>query len=193
MCGGKIKILPQPPHGPPGKLRGDHSPHGYIEPAFFGAFIAGGTRRSWREVEDRGQDNGGCQRVIKLVEEIVDDPAAKENIDAQSDQVDGEPYQQVNPRGGIANHAIPEIRLGLAVVRNVRAGLAAGKASGESAPDADGGYGCQPYPMAAVRAMRIEISCKVAGENPENPYPDGDVEHAVIILVLFTFNDFFHE
>jgi hypothetical protein len=30
-------------------------------------------------------------------------------------------------------------------------------------------------------------------ENPEDPYPDGDMEHAVIVLVLFTFNDFFHE
>jgi hypothetical protein len=33
----------------------------------------------------------------------------------------------------------------------------------------------------------------MAGENPENPYPDGDVEHAVIVLVLFTLNNFFHE
>jgi hypothetical protein len=33
----------------------------------------------------------------------------------------------------------------------------------------------------------------MAGKNPEHPNPDGDVEHAVIVLVLFTFNDFFHE
>jgi hypothetical protein len=41
--------------------------------------------------------------------------------------------------------------------------------------------------------MRIKISREMAGKNPEDPYPNGDVEHAVIILVLFTFNDFFHE
>jgi hypothetical protein len=78
-------------------------------------------------------------------------------------------------------------------VRNVRAGLAAGKTSGESAPDADCGYDCQPDPVTAVRAMGVKIGGEMAGENPEHPYPDGDVEHAVIVLVLFPFNDFFHE
>jgi hypothetical protein len=47
--------------------------------------------------------------------------------------------------------------------------------------------------MTAVWAVRIKISRKMAGENPEHPYPDGDVEHTVVVLVLFTFNDFFHE
>jgi hypothetical protein len=41
--------------------------------------------------------------------------------------------------------------------------------------------------------MGVKIGGEMAGENPEHPYPDGDVEHAVIVLVLFPFNDFFHE
>ena len=48
------------------------------------------------------------------------------------------------------------------------------------------------FTVTAIRAVRIKNSGKMAGENPEHPYPDGDVEHTVIVLVLFTFNDFFH-
>jgi len=191
--GRKIKILPQPPHGPAGKLRGDNSPYGNVKPALFRAFIAGGTGRARSEAQDRGKNNDRCQRIIKLVEEIVDDPAAKEKVDDQADQVDGERHQQVNPRSGVADHAIPEIRFGLTVMRDVGSRLAAGEASCESAPDTGGGYNRQPDPVAAVRAVRIKISRKMARENPEYPYPDGDVEHAVVVLVLFTFNDFFHE
>jgi hypothetical protein len=47
--------------------------------------------------------------------------------------------------------------------------------------------------VTAVRAVRIKIGGQMAGENPEDPYPDRNMEHAVIVLVLFTFNDFFHE
>jgi hypothetical protein len=47
--------------------------------------------------------------------------------------------------------------------------------------------------VTAVRAVGVKISGKIPGQNPEHPDPDGDVEHTVIILVLFTFNDFFHE
>jgi hypothetical protein len=78
-------------------------------------------------------------------------------------------------------------------MRDVRPGLAAGKTARESAPGTDGSYNRQPDPVSAVRAMGIEIGCKVAGQNPENPDPDGDMEHAVIVLVLFTLDNFFHE
>jgi hypothetical protein len=76
-------------------------------------------------------------------------------------------------------------------MRDVRPGLAAGEASGESTPDTDGGYDGKPDPMAAVRAVRIKISSKMAWKNPEYPYPNGDMEHTVIVLVLFTFNETF--
>jgi hypothetical protein len=78
-------------------------------------------------------------------------------------------------------------------MRNVRPWLAAGKASRKSAPHANGGHDGKPNPVTAIRAVRVKIGREMAGENPENPYPDGDVEHAVIVLVLFTFNNFFHE
>src|SRR6476646_9562600 len=191
--GRKVKIFSQPPHGPAGKLRGDHSPHGNIKPALFCAFIAGGTGRARRKVQDRGKNNNRSQRVIKLVKELIDDPAAKEKVDGQADQIDGEWHQQINPCRGVTYHAIPEIRFGLAVMRNVRLGLAAREPPSESTPDTNGGYNRQPDPVAAVRAVRVKISRKMAGKNPENPYPNGDVEHTVIVLVLFTFNDFFHE
>jgi hypothetical protein len=47
--------------------------------------------------------------------------------------------------------------------------------------------------MTTVGAMRIKSSGEVAGQNPEDPDPDRDVEHAVIVFVVLTFNDFFHE
>jgi hypothetical protein len=46
--------------------------------------------------------------------------------------------------------------------------------------------------MATIRAMSIQGSGEMAGKNPENPDPDRDVQHAVIVFISFTFNDFFH-
>jgi len=143
-------------------------------------------------VKSRKHD-GRSQRVIEFREQIIDDPAAKEKVDDQADQVDSERHQQINPGSGIANHPIPEIRFGLAVVRDVRARLAAGKTSGESAPDANGGHNRKPDPVTAVRTVGVQRRGEMARENPEYPYPDRDVQYAVIVLVLFTFNDFFHE
>jgi hypothetical protein len=40
--------------------------------------------------------------------------------------------------------------------------------------------------------MSIEISREMAGENPEGPDPDGDVQYAVIIFVPFALNNFLH-
>jgi hypothetical protein len=78
-------------------------------------------------------------------------------------------------------------------VGNLRPRLAARQPPSESAPDANCGYDYQPDPVTAIRAMGVKIGGEMAGKNPEHPNPDGDVEHAVIVLVLFTFNDFFHE
>src|SRR5689334_3263780 len=114
-------------------------------------------------------------------------------MNGQTDQINGKRHQQVNPRGGIANHSIPKVRLRLSIVRDVRPGLAAGEIAGKSAPDADGGYNRQPDPVAAIRAMRVKVRGEVARENPEDPYPDRDVEHPVVVFVSLTFNDFFHE
>jgi hypothetical protein len=47
--------------------------------------------------------------------------------------------------------------------------------------------------MPAVWAMGIEIGREMAGKNPENPDPDRDMEHTVIVFVLFTLDNFFHE
>jgi hypothetical protein len=78
-------------------------------------------------------------------------------------------------------------------MRDVRPGLATGEIAGKSAPYADGGYYGKPDPVAAIRTVRVEISSEVARENPEDPYPDRDVEHPIVVFVSFTFNDFFHE
>jgi hypothetical protein len=47
--------------------------------------------------------------------------------------------------------------------------------------------------VAAVRAVRVERSGKVAGKDPENPDPDRYVENPIVILISFPFDDFFHE
>ena len=46
--------------------------------------------------------------------------------------------------------------------------------------------------MPAVWAVSVKVSREMAGENPENPDPDGNMQHTVIVLVSFTLNDFFH-
>jgi hypothetical protein len=38
----------------------------------------------------------------------------------------------------------------------------------------------------------VKGSGKMAGKNPENPDPDRHMQHAVIVFVSFTLNDFFH-
>jgi hypothetical protein len=78
-------------------------------------------------------------------------------------------------------------------MRDVRPGLATGEIAGKSAPDADSGYYGKPDPVAAIRTMRVEIRCEMARKNPEDPYPDRDVEHPVVVFIFLTFNDFFHE
>jgi hypothetical protein len=47
--------------------------------------------------------------------------------------------------------------------------------------------------VTTVRAVRIERRREMAGKYPEDPDPDRDMEHAVIVLVLLTLDDFFHE
>jgi len=79
------------------------------------------------------------------------------------------------------------------VVRDVRARLTPGQSAGQSTPCDERQDNRQPDPVPTVRAMSIKCRGKMAGQNPKNPYPDGDMEHAVVILIFFTVNDFFHE
>src|SRR5262249_7015507 len=101
--------------------------------------------------------------------------------------------QQVDPCRGVANDAIPEVGLGLAVMRDIRAWLTAGKPAGESAPGTDGNDDHQPDPVAAVRAVRVERGGEMPGKNPENPDPERNMQDAVVIFVSFPSDDFFHE
>lgn len=193
VLGREIKELSHAPHGPAGNLGGNHGPDRHVKPALFRTLVARRAAGAGREVERGGNHNRKGKWIVKLEVKIVDDPASGEKVNSQSDQVDGERHQQVDPRRGIADDAIPEIGLRFAIMRDVRARLAAGKPAGISAPRADGCYDGEPDPMAAVRAVSVEIGRKMAGQDPENPYPDGYVQHAVIILVSFTLNNFFHE
>ena len=40
--------------------------------------------------------------------------------------------------------------------------------------------------------MSVKVGGKMPGKDPENPDPDRNVHHAVVVLVSFTLNDFFH-
>src|SRR5579864_7959124 len=113
---GKIKEFSQSPHGPAGKLRRNDHPDSHVKPAFFRSFIARGSSGARREIEDCGKNNERGQRIVQLHEEIVDDPATGEKVDGQADQVDGKRYEQVDPSRGVANYAIPKVRLGLTVM-----------------------------------------------------------------------------
>src|SRR5262249_37670671 len=145
-----------------------------------------------RVIENGSGDHASRQHVIQLAVEGIDQPLPGKEVDDQPQEVNGERNQQRNPRGGIADNPIPEIGLGLAIVRDVRSECAAGKASGKPAPGADRGYDGEPDPVAAVGTVSVKIGCEMTGEDPENPDPDGNVQHAVVVFVSFTLNDFFH-
>jgi hypothetical protein len=46
--------------------------------------------------------------------------------------------------------------------------------------------------VSPVRAVGIEIEGEMTGQDEEHPYPDGQVQHPVIILVALAFYDPLH-
>src|ERR1017187_3071178 len=51
----------------------------------------------------------------------------------------------------------------------------------------------QPDPMPPIGPMRVQvIGERVSGKHPENPYPDGSMQNAIVPLVAFPEDGSFH-
>jgi hypothetical protein len=46
--------------------------------------------------------------------------------------------------------------------------------------------------MATVRAVGVKRGGEMAGKNPKDPDPDRYMQHAIVVFVSFTLDDFFH-
>src|SRR5262249_12931791 len=50
----------------------------------------------------------------------------------------------------------------------------------------------EPDPVSTVGAVSVKIGGEMAGQDPEDPDPDRNVQHAGVVFVSGTLNDFFH-
>src|SRR6185312_15824408 len=171
---------------------GNDHPYGNVKPTLLFTLAARGTTSARSDVQHSSQNNGPGQHVVDIAVHAVDGILPSEEVVHKADQIDGERNQQVDPGCGVADHAVPEVWLLLAVMGNVRLWLSAGQPTGEAAPGANRSHKREPDPVAAVWAVGVEISLQMARENPESPNPDGNVQHTVIVLVLLALNNFLH-
>src|SRR5207245_11501520 len=105
-------------------------------------------------------------------------------------KIQSERNQQIDPGSGVANYAVPEIRLMYAKVSNIRLRLYSGQASGDSSPHAADGEQKQPYAMPAIRAMRIEVVRQPAGQHKEAPEPHRHAQHPAVEFVALSLDAF---
>jgi hypothetical protein len=47
--------------------------------------------------------------------------------------------------------------------------------------------------MAPIRTMEKKIEGEIAGKNKEDPYPEREVQKAVVDFIPFSLDDLFHE
>src|SRR5260370_91862 len=77
-------------------------------------------------------------------------------------------------------------------MRDIQARCSAGKPSNKTSPNTSGGYNRKPHPMPAIGAVRVKSRREMSRQNPKCPYPDGHMQHAVVVLVPLTLDDLLH-